>query len=343
MKNYLDSIQNNADFGFFHTPIWQNIVRDVYKVQSKPLLSVKGSEYAFLTNFEVNNLLSGHKFTNMPFNFYPKPLYDNKNMFIDLILELGKEATKVDAYIELKMTSRLAEDILKKTSLIETTANYVSILKLPFTYDDYKNQISQKFKANLNNKYNKFSKNGFFIKKVSNIKELDEFYYLLARTYRNRHRMVCQPKLLFKKLFLMKDKRFSFEIKTIRNQGNQICSAIAVILDNHGTAYYSWGITDQKYYKYSLSYVLINELIKDCIKKHYKIVDFGSTPKSDQNLLGFKNFWGCQNLETYNYYLYKIPEPVDLNSSYKCLRYIFSKTPMFIINLINSLIVPQLA
>jgi len=343
MKNYLDVIQNNAEFGFFHTPFWQNIVKDVYKVQSKPLLSMKGSEYAFLTNFEVNNLLSGHKFSNMPFNFYPEPLYDNKNLFINLILELGKEAKKLGAYTELKMTNRLANDIVEKTNLVETTANYVSILKLPSTYDDYRSQISKNLRANLNKRYNKFSKNGFFIKNVSNFTELDEFYSLLSKTYRNRHQMVCQPKQVFKNLFQMKDSRFSFEIRTIRNRGNQICSAIAIILDNHGTAYYPWGITDQKYYKYALSYVLINELIKDCINKHYKIIDFGSTPKSDQDLLRFKSYWGCDNLETYNYYLHKRPEPVDLNSSYKFLRYIFSKTPMFIINLINPLIVPQLA
>lgn len=343
MKNYFDVIQNNADFGFFHTLIWQNIVRDVYKVQSEPLFTMQGSKYSFLTNFEVNSLLSGHKFTNMPFNYYPKPLYNNKNLFVHSILELGKKAEKIGAYIELKMIDRLAKDILEKTKLLETKANFVSILNLPPTYDDYKNIISKKFKANLNNKYNKFSKNGFYIKNVSSFFELDEFYSLLARTYRNRHRMVCQPKLLFQKLLQIKDGRFSFEIRTIRNQGNKICSAIVVILDNHGTAFYSWGVTDQKYYKYSLSYILINELIKDSINKGYKIIDFGSTSKSDQDLLSFKSHWGCNTFETYNYYLHKKHESIDLNSSYKFLRYIFSKTPIFIINSMNPLIVPQLA
>jgi lipid II:glycine glycyltransferase (peptidoglycan interpeptide bridge formation enzyme) len=341
MRDYQDIVQKNDGYGFFHTLIWENIVRDVYKVKPKPLFSLNGSDYAFLTNFEVNNFRSGHKYTNMPFNYYPKPLYNNNNQLTKLISSLESTAKSTGAFVELKMANRLPMDIVKRTNLQEVSSNYNSTLKLPSTYKGYSGQISRNLKSNLKKRYNRFYKEGFQFKKISNLEELNRFYALLAKAYRNRHRMICQPKSLFQSLFQMKDNRFSFEIRTIRNTNDQICSAISVIFDKKGIAYYPWGITDQKYYKFALSYILINELIKDCIQEGFRIIDFGSTPETDKNLLMFKSHWGCENHTTYNYYLHKIPKSVDLNSSYGLLRNLFSITPMFVINLLNPLIVPH--
>jgi hypothetical protein len=335
-------MEMNEQADFFHSMEWQNIVQNVYGSQPVYKLLENGNDYAAITLFKVKSLLSGIKLSSMPFNFYPGPLYNSESKLVDLLNQIKQEALDSGINIvEIKTIDPLSASVIAQTGLIETRPFFDSVLPLPGDYSTLLKSLSKNMRQNLRTIQNNAIRENVSLHIIENEFELSEFYNFLLKTYRDQHHMVCQPYNLYLELFRKSGSGYTFQIRTARIN-RKIVGAIVVILGKR-KAYYSWAANHNDYRHLGLNYLLLDSLIREITSQGYESLDFGTTPISDSSLLFFKDRWKCETRFVYYYYFFKAQAQIDMNSSYRLARYLYSKIPIWVLRKSLPLIIPQLA
>ena len=194
-------------------------------------------------------------------------------------------------------------------------------------------------RQNLRTFRNHSERNQIEFRKASKPSDLNDFYNLLVKSYRDKHHMICQPKSLYKKLF---NGSIDFQIHGAY-KGSKLLAAIAVIFSpGNKTVYYSWAANGQYDSKLGLNYLLLENLIELAIAESYNCIDFGSSPSGDEKLLWFKERWGCVHTPVYYYNQINQPQVPDYNSSFSGIRQVFPFIPISILKTMIPIVVPQL-
>jgi len=325
----------------FHTLEWRDCIEKVYKFKSNYLIYKNNNESAIVTLFKVNNIFSGKKLTNMPYNFYPEPLFDSNESLVKTFDYLNNMCKNENLYAEIKTLNRLNSNLINSFPIFETKPFINSILYLEKSYQKQQKNFSEKFIKNLRTYDNKRKKVNFTISLLKTTKELENYYDILCRLYRDKHMMPCHPYSIFKYLldhFIHTGKADIL----IAKDGEKIISGI-VVLKHNSSVHYIWSATDQKYYNFALNDLLLQELVIRSINAGYDKIDFGTTSPSDKNLSFFKSKWGCTCSPVYYYYFSKKIKQPDYNNSFKNLRKLYRYTPVSVIKKLMPYIVRQLA
>lgn len=315
-------------FNLYNDSQFKRILEEVYHIKEIAIFDDDNLN-SLCPFFRSNKIIKNKHIFNMPFNFYYSP-------------ELGE--FEDDFFYKMFLYSRERnENIVLKSIKKYKISNYVSyeknsILKLDYkSYDDYFKSLRKNFRQNIRTACNKLDKK-FKMKEIESIEELREFYKCLSKLYINKHKMVFQPFRLFRGLF---EKQLAKFLIFINDDTQRILAGI-VLIEDGSILHYNWGVTDPIFYKYSLNILLINELIKLCIERGIKVIDFGASPNSDNNLLFFKERWGCVHYPVYYYYTLNKPAKIDLKNSYLWARNLYSKLPKPFIRYMMPKIIPWL-
>lgn len=345
IKSFGNQLHVHPQFSVFHSLEWGRIMRDVYKCDPNYKIIEKDDGFAGLTMFRIKSILSGKKLTNMPFNFYPEPLFDNENLLIELFEQVILESKHqgVDN-IEIKTITPLPQKLIHHLKVHTSIPFLDSILELPENYNILNKSFSKSMRQNLRTSKNRCDKHGgVAINTVRNSFQLEQFYHLLIKMYRDKHRMVCQPFSLFREIFNAENETFNGRVY-FASVNDQMTNAVFLILDKlRMKAYYSWAANDDAHRNLGLNYLLLEQAVKELIEQDYESLDFGSTPVGDESLLFFKNRWNCVHKPVYYYGLLKPIKQVDYNNSYLWARNLYRYIPLSILKRLMPVIVPQLA
>lgn len=332
-KETSPSILNESEF--------IKILGSTYKIT--PLFEVIHSEEGKpmgIPAFWIKRIFRKDKITSMPFNFYP-PMLGEKNSedaFLHLI-NIAKEINK-NCYVEFKTYEKMSLEEYSGRKIYSISTSIVSTLKIKNTYEEQVKKYQKRLYSALKTNTKRAKEFGFKFYKISSHKELKSFYKVLVRLYRDKHQMITQPYNLFKELFSFFRVKDMLDVYVASLDG-KIEAGIFVLKSKYNWDY-CWGASSEEYYKLSLNSILIDMMIQEAIEQKVESVSMGSSAPSDKDLIFFKERWGCESRPVYYYYWNHKPEKIDLNKSYKFIRKIYSKMPLFLLEKIPNYVVPYL-
>jgi len=291
--------------------------------------------------FEVRSLLSGHKLTTCPFNFYPPPIGpQNDEAALEFLIA---QARKIGprCYVEYKTFRELPADFVKGLSLVSIAPSVVGDLALGSNYEKQRQAYAKDLRWYLRRCEGRIQEAGIRLVKAETRREVKDWYRVLVKLYRDKHHMIAQPLGLYERLLCSETGR-SFAELLLAKSGDRTLAGI-VLFKGKEEWDYSWAARDMEYAAYGLNALLIDWAVRMAIDEGVSILNFGSSSPSDEGLRAFKTSWGCRERKVLYYYWNHRPRAIDLNTSFSVLRKIYSKLPLGLLERIPAFVVPHLA
>jgi len=343
LKKWNNLYRKEGNQEILNNPEFIQIIESVYHVKACHRVIKDNSNEVGVPCYYVNTPLSGKKITSSPFNFYPYLIGKSDDLLaINELITLAKKYGN-KCYVEYKTFTEINAESIKKNNLMKVDSSIVSNLHLYTSYDEQTKKYSKSLRQNLRTTYKKINDLGITIKYAEKENELDVWYKLLVRLYRNKHQMITQPDILFKKLF---NARNSYGMKIgkllLAYDNGKIIGGI-FMLDGNQHWEYSWAAYDLSYAKYGINTILVDHAIRHAIEQKVKTFGFGSSSINDKDLVYFKSRWGCQEKIIKYYYWNHKPSHIDLNTSFAFARTLYSYLPISLLKRIPKYVVPYIA
>lgn len=326
----------DANSSYLNQQYFVEVLERVYQIERCHSIVGASKSSTGVPAFKINTMLSGHKVSSMPFNFYP-PLSGQKNAqaAVCQLISIAKEAGS-KYYVEYKTQDLLPQTFVEEHALAKIPFSVTSELILQGSMNEqrrlYKNRHRTKVNRALRNE------EGFEISTANDSKSLREWYDLLVRLYRDKHRMICQPFKLFQNLLQLKD---CATLLIVKHNG-EIIGGLFLLHDKNRWDY-SWGAMKSGYEKTGANTLLLDSAIGHALNAGAKRFGFGSSSPSDEKLMFFKQRWGCEERMVYAYYWNHNPRPIDLNQNFGLARRVYSLLPIWMLKVVPNYIVPHLA
>ena len=168
---------------------------------------------------------------------------------------------------------------------------------------------------------------GIQVYQSSSQEDLDQWFRVLMRLYRDKHRMITQPKSLFQRLFDCPE----FTKLFIAKKEDKVIGGILILFDSNRWDY-CWGAVVPEFTKFGVSSLIINEAIVGAIEAGASTFGFGSSSPTDKNLLEFKSKWGCDEISMFYHYWNHRPNNIDLSNDFQLIRNAFPYIPLLLKN-----------
>jgi hypothetical protein len=336
-----DLVLKDVNSTVLHTPHFIRIIEQVYKCKAVPQVINTEEGLCGIPAFRVRSLLSGQKLTSMPFNFYPSLLgaSDDLRAFLHLV-DLAKELGK-NFYVEYKTFNDLQIESLHGKPIFKASPSIVSVLPLREDYEKQQAGFSKSRRTDVRRTRRRAMERGIQFTIVKDLKTVREFYDLLCRLYRDKHRMIPQPKVLYEQIYrLLVPLGLADFYLAVKDK--EVLAGI-VVLKKSSHWEYSWAASSEQYRGLGLNALLVDLAIQDAIAGGAETFGFGSSSPNDKQLLYFKGSWGCENWPIYYYYWNHEPKPIDLETSFLTIRSFFPYIPLWLMRFVAPYLVPQLA
>lgn len=264
----------------------------------------------------------------LPFNFFP-----TANLIDEKITEKDWENLGCN---QISKNINFTISCIGKLNNIEKGVYIANnpILKLKKTTKPH-DLFSKNHIQNIKKEINKAKKFNIIISFSENRNDLNKFYDVMAYQYVRNHKMIFQPKELFKRLLAAGMAKL-----LVAKQDDEVLGGLFCLLEQD-VFHYNWSAR-KPFFNLNLGTLLLNHAISYAFSEGFSYFDFGSTPLSDKYLFNFKMKWGCDNYKVYKYFSKKQVPQKDLNKSFYVLRQIYSKIPINVAKQIMPIAVPFL-
>lgn len=171
---------------------------------------------------------------------------------------------------------------------------------------------------------------------------LRQFYRLMARTYRDKHRMIPQPFDWFRRLTAQAlAPRHVRTYAVCDRRTSRFLGGIVVITDPVQWCY-AWGATDQTDGHRDLSTLLIGSAMQDAAAAGATVFSLGASPISHKSLRQFKRCWGGEEHPVLTYYWHQVPKEVDLYAGFPLAKAVVARAPLWVLRRASALAVKVL-
>ena len=330
-------LADSRDATVQHSLEWRNLISDVYGLKSDYQVLSGFSNPVLLTLFECRKI-GKNKLTNMPYIMCPSPLM--KGNCDDIVLEYLKSRSLDESVsFELKLPYRLDEELRVSYELEEHSVVLNSSFLLKGSYEEQELLFSKNLKLNLRRRANKAKRNDVRIEQSGDVADVEEFYDLLARLYRDVHRMPFHPKKLFLGIV---DKMEGMSRFVVARLGGRIIAG-SLLLYNSNVAQYAWGASDRNYASYGIDSLLLKDQIEFAISNNCREFHLGSSGNFQEGLLRYKKEWGANHTPLYLYSYNSHGKPPNLQESFRVARSVYRRIPICLLKKMMPLIVPYMA
>jgi hypothetical protein len=341
-KKWIEFVGKDKTSDILHDPKFIEILCDVWKCSSfhKVIDTDKGK--MGVPAYMVNKSFFGKKITSQPFVAFPKLLGNiDETKAIEHLISKAQSLGK-NWYVEYKSHNKFDQKIIQKLG-IKTISPYIdSTLFLSDNYEDQTRKYQRRFLTNIQNKLRKLDEKYILIKSAESEEEVEKFYSILSKLYRDKHRSLLHPQSMFLDIFRILGKMGIADF-LLAVSGKEVLAGI-VLLKKNSVWHYTWGASSlQKFRTLSLNTLLIDFAIRQAISENAKTVSFGTSSAADNGLLMYKTHWGCLHKPIYYHYWNKEPNSLDIETSYSELRSLLKITPLPIFQMFSKKIVPRLA
>jgi hypothetical protein len=282
-------VQNHPDSISFHLPAWSELISNCYDYRTfvAAVIDSENEICAGIPFVDVTSLLTGRRWTSLPFTDFCSPLFTNPltlEVLTDFLIQ-KYQANEVPR-IEIRWPMISKPDI-------NLASNFVlHSLSLNQSKDAIIRNIRRDIRSNLK-KYNNREIQLVFAQTKA---DFDKFYDLQLRT-RKRLGVPVQPKRFFDLLWShIIDRGLGFVLLAFH--GKEAISG-GVFLNHNKTIIYKYSATNEFYLKMDPNKHLTWKAIQWGYENGYRIFNFGSSPNNNRGLRYFKVGWGAQETELF--------------------------------------------
>lgn len=308
-------------FPVYSSDAFVAILADVYRLKSLPLSRDLGMPLLAPAGLKCRSAFM------LPFGFYQTAEYL-------LGSEIERKWSEIKRYYDVSGVNVSLASIGRLPLDKERHVANNPVLDLS-AYDPDLSFCSKNHRQNVRTARNKAVRHDVTISASSSLSDLQDFYGVLAKQYVKHHKMVFQPYSLYEKLF-----RSGVGELFVAKQDGRVVGGMFCIRDED-VYHYNWGARSPVF-NLDIGTSLIDYAIGQAATRGFRFFDFGSTPLSDAELYGYKMKWGCDIHPVYKYYSMEVRQEVDLNQSYRLLRELYSKTPVWLAKRAMPALVPFL-
>ncbi|MFT3892219.1 MAG: GNAT family N-acetyltransferase [Anaerolineales bacterium] len=333
-------VASDKESTVFHDVDFIKIMENVYHCLAIPQIINIDGQTCGISAFHVSSFLSGRKLTSMPFNAYPSLIgqQDEERAFSHLISVAGGMGRGV--YVEYKTFYEVGLQPRNGKPVFRTSTSIVSTLSLQADYTSQQRVYSKSRRTDIRRTRKHAFDAGIQFIRASELGMVWEFYNLLSRLYRDKHRMIPQPWELYKQIYSVLVPRGLADYYLALKDGAVVAGIVLLKKNTHWE--YCWAASSPELHTLGLNALLVDVAIQDAISAGIKTFGFGSSSPVDNHLIFFKESWGCEHKPVYYYYWNHEPKPIDLETSFSTVRSLFRFTPLWLVRLASSYLVPQL-
>ncbi len=300
-------------FDVWDTDLAQEAIQSVYKLDKVSLECIDTVMY-------TSSYCNKNRFFNYPFAMCGS---QNDSLFFGNFDEIKSIAKENKQNFIIKTLSNHPEHL-------RVHAANCPILEL----EEPRSKYRSKFRNQLNRHGRQANDLGVYFERTTAANDLLSFYTnVLAKVYRDKHKMLFQPYDLLRRLFEKGGARLYVARKNKNIIGGVFCCSSTNVI------HYNWGAM-LECGSLSIGGLLLDHAINDAAKEGYKWFDFGATPLSHYKLLQFKTRFGADVYPIYHYFTGVEPVITDYNSAFPLIRNIYSHVPLKVLMLFMPYVVP---
>jgi hypothetical protein len=324
-----------------HTPHFMRIIERVYKCEAMPQIVNTEGGLCGIPAFRVQSLLYGQKLTSMPLFFYPSLLgtSDDSRAFahlVDLAEKLGR-----NVYVEYKTFAELQIESLHNKPIVKRPATIVSVLSLKEDYDRQQAGFSKSRRKELRRRQRRAKERGIQLTTARDIVEVQGFYNVLSRLYRDKHHSIPQPRMIYEQIFRLLVPLGLADFYLALKDGKVLAGNVVLKGKRHWHA--CGAASSKRCRELGLNGLLSALAIRDAIAAGAKTFDWGASGPHHQGLLDYKSSWGCEHRPFYYYYWNYEPNPSVLGAVHRLVSNFLPYVPLWPIRFVAPYLVPQLA
>ena len=340
-KKWIEFVEKDKTSSILHEPKFIEILCDTWKCSSFHKIIDTDEGKMGVPAYAVDKSFFGKKIATHPFVYFPKLLgnTDDKKA-IEHLISKAKSLGK-NWYVEYKSYNNLNSETTKNLG-IKTISPYIdSTLFLSDNYEDQTKGYQKQFLKDIRRNLRKIEEEHILIKSAESEEEVEKFYSILSKLYRDKHRSFCQSQSMFLDIFRILGKMGIADF-LLAVSGKEVLAGI-VLLKKNSVWDYSWGASSQKGKSLSLNTLLVDAAIRQAIHEKAKTIDFGATNSDSKNLLMNKVHFGCVQQPIYYHFWNKEPNILDIYRGYYLLRSFLKIVPLPIFQMFSKKIIPRLA
>lgn len=277
-----------------------------------------------------------------PFNFQPV-LKDLNTSIVD---EIVRSASGISSgtTARIRLHHPLPRDVIDRHGLTVTNESVETLISLLGGIEAVLKNMRPRQRTKWRKVNSSPQQSEFVVSALEDTDSLREFYDLLVRVYRDKHRMLPQPLSLFQRFYSMPHRRSRGTKGYIaRSKTNgKVLAGIVVFMDEIQWTY-AWGASEQDdLAPLDLSTLLIGIAIKDAIAAGASLFSLGASPLSHETLRQFKRGWGGEEHEILTYYWRESPAEVDFHHGFPIAKRLVEQVPLPILKGLSPLAVKWL-
>ena len=338
-KEWDDFVENEKSSGILHDRQFIELLSKEWKCTPCHKVVDTNDGKMAVPAYIIDKSIFGKKITTQPFLYFPKLLGKiDEQKAIQYLISEAKKLGKNWA-VEYKSENDFSIETKQKFGIKTINPYIYSTLFLENTYEEQTKKYQKQFSKDLRRNLRRIEKENIIIKHAETEEEVKQFYIMLCKLYKNKHKIFCQPENLFLNIFRELNEKVEFIIAT---KNKEVLAGIVAFKKKNNWDY-SWGTSSlTKFRALSLNSLLIDSMVKEGISKKIKTVSFGASGYADKSLLMHKKHWGCVEQPIYYHYWNIDPNFKFAESNYKNLRNTFQIIPLPIFKKISKKMIPRL-
>ena len=342
MTNWHEYVSTAKNANFLHDQDFIQIICQTYGVESLHRTVTSNAGETGVPMFAVKNSVFGKKITSHPFNFYPETLGINDEVaaLTEMINEARFRGKKW--YVEYKSLNEIDVDSVEVGSPVLRISPVVdSLLELKPSYEEQFKGFRTRLRRYLSTMPKKTEAAGISFRKANSTADVRGFYDVLARLYRNKHRMIPHPESLYQSIFKNFCQKGKGDFYLAIDGGKVIAGGLLLRSKHHHEC--CWSACDEKYSNFFMLPQVHNQMIQDAIQDNANTFGFGASSPTDSSLQFYKSGWGTTTRPVYYYYWNSQPKNVDMEEGASWIRPLFRCVPLWLIKRSSPFLVPWLA
>jgi hypothetical protein len=275
----------------FHTSLWGKVLKESYGCEIKYfVLEDKGDWFLALPG-----MLVGNRFFRVFYSLIPYGGFIGQRKFIpefSKLLEKKAKQEKIDRIqivdLEIKQKRELPD--------FKCMESYRHLLELR---DKSMDQVWKNYKDSLKRTIKAALRSGLCFEKIKTREEVDQFYRLYLDSMRRNKALAKYPIELFHKIYDFLVPEFS-DIFFVKFQNRPVAGM--VVIYSKKIAHYFHGGSDTEYLHLRPNDLLFHHAIQIAKEKGKSYFDFLGSDKRFLSLIQFKDKWGTQREELFNFH-----------------------------------------
>lgn len=275
----------------FHSSLWGRVLKKGYNCELKYLVLEENDNWLLA----LPGMMVGHRFFKVFYSLIPYGGFIGERNLIPEFINLLNDWAKKEKIQRIQIVDTA---IKKKEEMpdFKCMESYRHLLELK---DKSIDQIWKNYKDSLKRTIKTALKSNLCFEKIKSREEVDQFYQLYLDSMRRNKTLAKYPSELFYKIYDFLVPEFS-DMLFVKYHNQPVAGIVVIYSQN--IAHYFHGGSDTQYLHLRPNDLLFHHAIQIAKEKGKAYFDFLGSDKKFLSLIQFKDKWGTQKEELFNFH-----------------------------------------